>query len=107
MVNEDDASDEIDLAQTGENVPANQMTVEQWLAIRKEAAPKIDPETAEVMWCYGQILDPYGVKPDLPEECDQVGRTYFARASENDVWVSFDDLSETTASALWKRLMSE
>ena len=34
---------------------------EQWLAIRREAGLKIDPETAEVDWTYGQTLDPYGV----------------------------------------------
>jgi len=28
-----------------------------WLAIRKEAGFKIDPETAEVEWTYGQITD--------------------------------------------------
>ena len=32
----------------------------QWLAIRKEAGLKLDPETAEVEWCYAQTLDPYG-----------------------------------------------
>ena len=48
--------------------------VEQWLAIRKEAGLKIYPKTAEVEWRYAQTLDPYGVYPDLPEECQQVGR---------------------------------
>jgi hypothetical protein len=38
-----------------------EMTVEQWLAIRKEAALRIDPETAEVEWIYADIGDPYGV----------------------------------------------
>ena len=32
---------------------------------------KSDPETAEVDSNYAQILDPYGVHPDLPEECRQ------------------------------------
>jgi hypothetical protein len=49
--------------------------VEQWLAIRKEAGLKIDPKTAEVEWRYAQTLHPYGVYPDLPEECQQVGNT--------------------------------
>jgi hypothetical protein len=31
---------------------------EQWLAIRKEAAAKIDPHTALVTFEWGQILDP-------------------------------------------------
>ncbi len=39
------------------------MTVEQWLAIRKEAGLRIDPETAEVMWSYEYVADPYGVDP--------------------------------------------
>jgi hypothetical protein len=66
-----------------------------WLAIRKEAGLKIDPETAEVHWGYGQTLDPYGVDPDLPEELQQIGREYFARSPGSDVWVHFGDLPET------------
>ena len=54
--------------------PAAEMTVEKWLAIRKEAGLTIDPETAEVFWNYGQIMDPYNVISDLPEECHCVGR---------------------------------
>lgn len=79
------------------------LTVEQWLAIRKEAALQIDPETAEVMWDYVQIMDPYGVDPDLPKEYQCIGRGYFARSPGNDVWVSFDDLPEGTAEALWAK----
>jgi len=56
-----------------------------WLAGRKEAGLKIDPETAEVEWTYAQTLDPYGVYPELPEEYWQVGREYFARSSGSDV----------------------
>lgn len=52
----------------------NEMTVEQWLAIRKEEAPKIDPATAEVTWWYAQTMDPYGVDPDLPDELKCIGR---------------------------------
>jgi hypothetical protein len=78
-----------------------------WLAIRKEAGLKIDPETAEVFWRYGQTLDPYGVYPDLPEECRQIGREYFARAPGSDVWVNFCDLPEATRDALWKKHSSK
>jgi hypothetical protein len=56
--------------------------VEEWLAARKEEGLKIDPDTAEVDWHYAQTLDPYGVYPDLPEECQCVGRKYFARRRE-------------------------
>jgi hypothetical protein len=71
------------------------MSVEEWLAIRKEEGLKIDPRTAEVEWTYAQVLDPYGVYPDLPPECDCVGRAYFARRPGSDVWVWFGDLVGT------------
>ena len=79
----------------------NQKTVEQPFN-RKEAGLKIDPETAEVMWDYGQTLDPYGVDPDLPEECRQIGRNYFARSPGSEIWVSFYDLPDATLTALWE-----
>jgi hypothetical protein len=80
---------------------------DEFLSIRKEAGLKIDPETAEVWWEYGQTLDPYGIDPDLPEEYQQVGREYFARSPGSDIWVSFHDLPEETRNALWKRHKTE
>jgi hypothetical protein len=74
-----------------------------WLTSRKEAGLKIDPETAEVEWTYAQTLDPYGVYPELPEECQQVGREYFARAPGSDVWVCFHDLPDATRDVLWEK----
>ena len=74
-----------------------------WLAIRKEAGLKIDPETAEVTWRYAETLDPYGIGPDLPKELRQIGRSYFARDPGSDVWVSFYDLPDATRDALWKK----
>ena len=79
------------------------MTVEEWLAIRKEAGLHINPETAEVDWSYGLTLDPYGVGPELPEEYQQVERTFFARSPGSDVWVLFDDLPKATRDALWAK----
>jgi len=76
--------------------------VEKWLAIRKEAGRKIDPETAEVDWTYGVVGDPYGIHPE-PEECYNVGREYFARSPGSDVWVSFGDLPTATQEALWEK----
>ena len=31
------------------------MTTQEWLAIRKEAGLKIDPETVKVMWEWGLV----------------------------------------------------
>jgi hypothetical protein len=81
--------------------------VEQWLKIRKEAALKIDPQTAKVDWWYGQTLDPYRVHADLPEELRQVGREYFARSPGTDVWVWFGDLPEKVRDELWERHKSK
>jgi hypothetical protein len=80
----------------------SQMTKEQWLAVRKEAALKIDPETAEVLWDYALTLDPYGIG-GVPEEYQQVGREYFARSPGSDIWVWFGDLPDTTRDALWEK----
>jgi hypothetical protein len=87
----------------GLKTKAQRREVEQWLAIRKKAGLKIDPATAEVCWFYAQTLDPYGVYPDIPEECSQVGREYFARAPGSKIWVLIDDLPAETRRALLKR----
>lgn len=66
--------------------------VQQWLEIRKAAGREIDPETARLHWAYRYTMDPYGVEKDLPDECKQIGREWFARAPGSDIWVSFDDI---------------
>ncbi len=78
------------------------MTNDECLAIRKEEALKIDPATAQVEWWFAFTLDPYGFDPDLPDECKQVGREYFARNSGSDVWGAFRDLPTDTHDALWE-----
>jgi hypothetical protein len=75
-----------------------------WLAIRKEAGLKIDPETAEVDWTYAHLDDPYGLcLESVPYEDLCIGRAYFARSPGSDVWVTFHDLPGATSSALWKK----
>jgi hypothetical protein len=74
-----------------------------WFALLKIAGQQIDPDTAEVFWTYGLTLDPYGVYPDLPEEYQQVGREYFARAPGTEVWLNFGDLPKETRERLWGR----
>jgi hypothetical protein len=90
-------------AQADTKVHADGMTLEQWLAVRKGAGLQIDPETAEVHWEYGRSFDPYGVYPDLPEECQCIGREYFARSPGSDIWVHFYDLPDTIREALWEK----
>jgi hypothetical protein len=83
------------------------LTLKQWEAWRRAAGLHIDPETAEVLWDYTQVLDPYGIWPDIPEECDCVGRSYFARSPGMDVWVEFGDLPDATREALWEKHKSQ
>ena len=76
------------------------ITVKKLLQIRKKEGKKIDPYTAEVNWRYVQILDPYGLNPELPEEYQQIGREYFARCPGSNISVSFTDLPATTRETL-------
>ena len=83
------------------------LTVQQWLEIRKEAGIHIDPNTAEVMWIYTRTLDPYGVHSNLPVELQQIGREYFARSPEYDIWVWFGDLHGEAQERLWHKHSSK
>jgi hypothetical protein len=78
-----------------------ELTVEEWLAIRKAEGPKIDPSTAEWGWCYAPMGNPYGVYP--PDERDYIGRECFARRPGSQIWVAFSDLPEEARSTLSNR----
>ena len=85
------------------NKTVDELTIEQWLQVRKEEGRKIDPNTAEVWWKWAETSDPYGVYPHPPEEYQCVGRAYFARSSGSDIWVSFYDLPDKTRRRLRER----
>jgi hypothetical protein len=106
MTDEKRTVDQSEMPPSLPDVQADPMTLEQLLAIRKEAAVNIDPETAEVFWEYGSVRDPYGLY-DLTNEEDNVGRNYFARSPRSDVWVHFGDLPKATREALWKKHSSK
>ena len=61
---------------------SKQTELEKWLANRKAEAIKIDPDTAEVDWEYGQTLDPYGV-------CVQTCQTNINKSDEYFVLFCF------------------
>jgi hypothetical protein len=80
--------------------------VERWLVARREEGARIDPETAEVTFRWGQSLDPYGIylKEEVPEEeRGRIVRNYFARSPRGE-WISFDDLPKLTLDRLWARM---
>ena len=78
----------------------HQIPINEWLAARKRAGLEIDPETAEVMWCYGHLLDPYDAHADLTDEGKCIGRVFFARNPGSDIWVAFHDLPKETLAKL-------
>ena len=88
------------------NKTVDELTIEQWLQIRKEEGRKIDPKIAEVMCDRVYVADPYAIYPDLAEECQCIGRLNFARSPDSEIWVSFKDLSDETRRQLWERLES-
>ena len=73
-------------------------------AERKFAGRHINPDTAELSWGWGEIMDPYGDLPDLPDEGYCIGRLYFARSPDGGMWISFNDLPKKTHDALWKKM---
>lgn len=83
------------------------LSIEKWLQNLKEEGLKIDPDTAEVEWCYALTLDPYGVHQDLPQEYQQIGRKYFARSPGSENWIWFGDLPLATSERLWDRHKSK
>ena len=76
--------------------------IDAFLSLRREAAQNIDPETAVVEWWYVDPSDPYDIDP-VPEEYRSIGRGYFARCPESDIWVCFYDLPMQIHDALWKK----
>jgi hypothetical protein len=72
--------------------------------LRELEARLIDAESAEIHWCYANVLDPYGEIHDFPKDEICIGREYFARRPGRDIWVSFHDLPQTTSTRLLQRL---
>ena len=85
------------------NKTLDELTLEQWLQIRKEEGRKIDPDIAEVSRRSVYVVDPYEVYPNLSEECQCIGRLNFARSSGSDIWVWFGDLPDETVRRLRER----
>jgi hypothetical protein len=95
---------EFSMSSTTEPNFADEISYRQWRAIRVKAGLTIDPQTAEVYWQHAQIMDPYGVGLDLHEEAQNIGRVFFARSRESNIWVAFEDLPDAKRAALWERI---
>ena len=78
------------------------MTSEEYIKGRREAAERLDPETAIVFSRYVYVVDPYGVHSDLSPEEQCIGREVFAFSpTEGAVW--FGDLPDKTRKRLEER----
>ena len=69
---------------------------------RIDAGKLIDLNTAILHWGWGEILDVYGVLDSVAQSC--IGRVYFLRAPDSDIWVNIYDLPEETRDEFWRRL---
>ena len=72
---------------------------------RRQIGLTIDPATAETMFWWADVNDPYCILDENKYHEGCVGREHFARhpgAASHD-WVDFYDLPETTRKALWER----
>src|SRR5262245_24518518 len=80
--------------------------IRAWLADRKKAGQRIDPDNAELGCCTCFSMDPYGVWPDLSEELKSYTERFsFARSPDgDDGWVCFDDLPEPTRKELERKI---
>jgi hypothetical protein len=67
------------------------------------AGKLIDPSTAKLSWGWGDILDVYEVLDDA-EEQPCIGRVYFLRAPDSDIWVNIYDLPTNTCDEFRRRL---
>jgi hypothetical protein len=69
------------------------------------AGELIDPATAEMLWHWASVTDPYGVldRRDENEEYN-IGRIYFLRESHNKTWICAYDLPEATLKKFWQLL---
>lgn len=68
---------------------------------RRQIGLTIDPATAETMFWYADVIDPYCLLAEK-YHAGCVGRERFARNPGGE-WVDFADLPEATCKALWDR----
>jgi hypothetical protein len=75
-------------------------------AARVREGLEIDPDTAEVMWAYGAIMDPYGDDSDRPEVRRERTLVFFTRRPGGE-WVCFDHLPDATRDTLSHKHVDE
>jgi hypothetical protein len=77
------------------------------MAKRIAVGKLIDPETAEIIWRYACMFDPYNDGLDVPEKLQQVGREHFVRTPGAESWVHVGDLPETAREIILLRIHCE
>ena len=81
--------------------------LDAWLASRKEAGRVIDIQTCELGRWKAYDCDPYGARPDLPEEMQQVGTNRFVRSPTSNGWINEGDLPVEKGRAMYGRIERE
>jgi hypothetical protein len=77
---------------------------DSFLTLIKEAALKIEPANAEIIWEYADPFDPYGIGLDLPEEARSASEFHselsYVSSPGSWLWVWSGDLPNETRQAL-------
>jgi hypothetical protein len=81
----------------------DELSKDEWLALRLAEAKLIDPATAKITIMRVNLVDPYGLGWDPDGEYMQVGKTYFARRPESNIWVWFEDIPNEVCVELLRR----
>jgi len=79
------------------------MTPQEFIAERREAAKRLDPETATVFGQSVDVSDPYGVYGNAAYGC--IGRLLFACSPDTGA-IEFGDLADETRESLEERMKS-
>lgn len=82
----------------------NKLTPDEYkaeLERRRQIGLTIDPATAETMFWWADVCDPYCIL-DEQHHAGCVGRERFARNAGGE-WVDFNDLPDATRKSLWER----
>lgn len=96
-------SPEADWAMFLNNVRDRDLTdaeLKEWNERKCAEGERIDPRTAEVMFLYTDVADPYYTARNDKERSGLIGRSFFARNLASTNWVYWDDLPAATQQAL-------
>ena len=75
--------------------------------LRRQAGRAIDPKTAEAFSTFRQVIDPYNDLSEFTEETYCIGRFWFFKNPDSNVWIWEHDIPNEITDAVGRRLQDE